>query len=127
MVSSQSFHAVALVPDMLTSVRIENAVLRANGSLRVVYTDSELYEALADRPAFAVIDLSLASLDVDAAAQRCQAAGVPLIAFGPHVDVAGLRRARSAGIGHVYPRSKFLADLNAILARVVATQPSGAR
>ena len=47
---ADSFRAVALVPDMLTSVRIENAVLRAGGALDIVYTDTELFAALSGRP-----------------------------------------------------------------------------
>jgi hypothetical protein len=123
--AARSFHAIALVPDLLTSTRIENAVIGAVGTLTVVETDAELYDALADGPSFAVIDLSVPSLDVDSVAERCKQAGVPLVAFGPHVDAAGLRRARHAGIAFVYPRSKFLAGLNRILADVLAAAQSG--
>ena len=104
---------------MLTSVRIENAVQRAGGTVRIVQTDGELFDTLRHAPAFAVVDLGLPWLNVDIVAEWCQDAGVPLVAFGPHVDVGGLRRARNAGVEFVYPRSKFLADLNGVVAEVL--------
>jgi len=40
---------------------------------------------------------------------------IPIIAFGPHEDVALFQRARSRGADAVYARSRFFADLPAIL------------
>jgi hypothetical protein len=34
-----------------------------------------------------------------------------IVAYGSHVDTAGLRKAREAGCDLVWPRSKFVAEL----------------
>ncbi len=45
----------------------------------------------------------------------------PLICFGPHVDAAALRAARSAGAEAAVSRSRFLADLPALIQQYART------
>jgi hypothetical protein len=117
MAAPPPFTVVALVPDMLTSVRVESAVQRVGGELRVVQTETELVTTLRDTTAsLAIVDLGLTWLDLSFVVEACQKLKVPLIAFGPHVDAARLRAARNAGVDYVYPRSQFLADLPGVLA-----------
>jgi CheY-like chemotaxis protein len=76
-------------------------------------------------PAYVIIDLGIAEIDIEAAVARLrEAAGaVPTIAYGSHVDKARLDAARAAGCDEVLPRSRFSAELPALLRRCFDGRP----
>jgi AmiR/NasT family two-component response regulator len=112
MSSNNPFRVLALVPDLLTSMRIESGVQRLGGFLDVC---DDLHRFLREvengKPELAVIDLSHPWLDLQDTVSICMKAGVPLMAFGPHVDTVRLRQARLAGVDFVYPRSRLMGDV----------------
>ncbi|RLC57884.1 MAG: hypothetical protein DRI30_03490 [Chloroflexi bacterium] len=101
---------LALIPELITSVRVESGVQRLGGQLRVVETEEAFREQLALIPSLAVIDLGEQSFDVMGLVESCREARVPVLAFGPHADLGRQRDALRAGVDFVYPRSKFMAD-----------------
>ncbi len=68
-------------------------------------------------PACAIIDLNLPGLDIDQAA--CELKQVrprpTLVGYGSHVDTATLKKGREAGLDVVWPRSKFVEELETAL------------
>ena len=68
-----------------------------------------------------LINLTLPGLNVaDLLAAIPDGADRPrVVAFGPHVQTARLDAARQAGCDEVLPRSRFSAELPAILARIL--------
>lgn len=60
------------------------------------------------RPVVAFVDLGHRS--ADEVIGRLAAAGVRVVAYGPHVDDLALVRARSLGAAEVLPRSRFFRD-----------------
>lgn len=55
------------------------------------------------------------------------ASGVPIVAFGPHIDVSGFRAAKSAGVSRVVANGEFSRSLPALAkrhARPGATRPN---
>jgi CheY-like chemotaxis protein len=107
---------VALVPDLIVSVRIEEAA-KTLGT-RVETTDSmdEAFGRLRSAGMdVVVVDLAMAGLDIDGVATAAREAGASVIGFYPHVEVALRRAALDAGIEDVYARSRFLRDLPGIL------------
>jgi hypothetical protein len=101
---------------LLTSVRIESAAQRLGGRARVVETETQFVQELANlSPALAVLDLGHEWLDVFYVVEACRNARVPVLAFGPHADMGRQRDARTAGAEFVYPRSKFMADTTGCL------------
>ncbi len=107
------FRVLALVPDLLTSMRIEAGVQRLGGFLDVVEEPAGFFREIAASPPpqLALIDLSYAWIDIAEAVAACMHAGVPLLAFGPHIDSGRLRTARQAGVDFVYPRSRVMSDV----------------
>ena len=101
---------LALIPELITYVRVESGVQRLGGQMRVVETEEEFRQQLASAPALAVIDLGEQWIDIVGIVQACREARVPVLAFGPHTNVGRHRDAVSAGVDFVYPRSKFMAD-----------------
>ena len=120
MSTPQPFRVLAFVPELLTSVRIESGVQRLGGFMEVVETPDAFTEALRGRPELVVFDLSVDWVDLRELVKACMKAGVPLLAFGPHVDTGKLRQARDAGVDFVYPRSKFMGDVSGTLREVLA-------
>ncbi len=101
---------LALTPELITSARVEGGVKRLGGQLRVVETEEAFLQQLASSPALAVFDLAEQGFDLVGLVEACREASVPVLAFGPHVDLGRQRDALRAGVDFVYPRSKFMAD-----------------
>ncbi len=120
MSSPQPFRVLAFVPELLTSVRIESGVQRLGGFLEVAESADAFVHALKACPQLAVFDLTVDWIDLGELVRVCMSAGVPLLAFGPHVDRGMLRDARQAGVDFVYPRSKFMGDVSGTLREVLA-------
>jgi AmiR/NasT family two-component response regulator len=115
------FRVLALVPDLLTNMRIEAGVQRLGGFLDVVEEPAGFFREIeGSPPQLALIDLSYAWIDVGEAVAACMHAGVPLLAFGPHVDTGRLRAAREAGVDFVYPRSRLMGDVAGTLREALA-------
>ncbi len=115
------FRVLALVPDLLTNMRIEAGVQRLGGFLDVVEEPAGFFREIeGSPPQLALIDLSYAWIDVGEAVAACMHAGVPLMAFGPHIDTGRLRAARQAGVDFVYPRSRLMGDVAGTLREALA-------
>jgi CheY-like chemotaxis protein len=77
---------------------------------------SEILEKLAQQqaPSCVIVDLANPGLNlIDLIGQLRAACGIMprIVAYGSHVDAAGLQAARAAGCDVVLPRSAFVAEL----------------
>lgn len=121
MSTSNPFRVLALVPDLLTAMRIESGVQRLGGFLDVCEEPGGFLRQIeAGKPELVLIDLSYQWLDLNETVSACMKAGVPLMAFGPHVDTARLRQARLAGVDFVYPRSRLMGDVAGTMREAIA-------
>ena len=94
----------------------------ALGCKVVVVGSSALVEPLLAkwRPAVVFVDLAAGDLVAAGSLVRYRglaAAGTPFVAFGSHVDVRALAEAAEAGCDPVMPRSRFSAELPALIRR----------
>ena len=72
------------------------------------------------KPRVVFVDLAAGDLVQPAALlafQRIAGPTTPFVAFGSHVDTAALDAARAAGCAAVLPRSRFSAELPALIGR----------
>jgi hypothetical protein len=72
------------------------------------------------KPCVVFVDLAAGDLVQPAALlafQKMAGPTTPFVAFGSHVDTAALDAARAAGCAVVLPRSRFSAELPALIAR----------
>lgn len=106
---------VCIVPDLFVGLRIEEAgkVLGARVETVAPQDAAGLLGSL--KPAVVVVDLAAPGLDLNALATVVGESGAALIGFYPHVDNVLRQKARSAGVAHIYPRSRFLRELRDIL------------
>ena len=112
---------VILEPDLFFSVRLED-VVRAAGGEPVTIDEADQFVAAIARtfPVLALLDLKSPG-DWEAAVRQCKVKPhtrlVPIYAFGSHVDVATLQRARRAGADHAWARSRMMEELVAVVDR----------
>ncbi len=100
--------------NLMDRSRVEPLVV-GSGSEFVVWDDGATASLLAGgrKPDLVLVDLTLSgALE---AIEQLTAWGVRVIAFGPHVDRSGLRRAQQAGADEVLARSAFFAKLGDLL------------
>ncbi len=112
---------VTLVPDLLIEVRIDEAARRIDADLEPLSSAAYMETALSKPTDVLIVDLGVDGLDLDEIVSTADAQKVPIVAFGPHVDVERLKAAEDAGIGSVYPRSAFLKGMHRILSELIAT------
>ena len=116
--------AVVIVePDLFFSVRLEDVVQAAGGDPVTIEEADQLVEAVARTfPVLALLDLKTPG-DWEAAVRQCKLKPhtrlVPIYAFGSHVDVETLQRARRAGADHAWARSKMMEELVEVVDRHV--------
>jgi hypothetical protein len=110
---------VALIPDLFFSVTVRNTIRRLGYEARVVRTADELLESLAHvMPALAVCDLGAIHGEPDwETIEEVVAQDLPLLVFGPHKDVDGLRRAKAAGVTRVISNGQFHRDMAGVIER----------
>ena len=114
--------AVLLLSDDLLDTSRIAAAGRAHGITVQRARDLEGLAALVRReaPRLVLVDLANPGLSVERLLEvlRAECPQMPrLVAYGPHVDAAGLHAARQAGCDLVLPRSAFVEQLPAQFSR----------
>jgi CheY-like chemotaxis protein len=108
-----------LTTDLLFSSRVTSAAAACGLSLSVVADQSELLAQVATGEVHLVLlEFSMPGLDLLELVPQIRnhtPNAVCIIAFGPHVDVAGIAAARQAGCNAVYTRGQFSQQMAAIL------------
>ena len=114
---------VILEEDLFFSIRLED-VVRAAGGDPITVDAADRFVAAIDRtfPVLALLDLKSPG-DWETAIRQCKmkphTRQTPIYAFGSHVDVATLQRARKAGVDHAWARSRMMEELVAVVERHV--------
>lgn len=104
---------VMLSGDLIFSSRVKAAAERAGLQFRVA---GSLPDDDTNSIRFVVLDLSTRSKLTDQIVRRCseRCPGAKLIAYGPHVQVDKLNKARQAGISTVMTNGQFDRELPGI-------------
>lgn len=103
----------AVVPDLMFASRID-ATLGAAGHEVTVVPSLEALEAAGGEPQLVIADL--AETDPD----RLPGRGAPVLGFYSHVDVELRRRAESAGIDLIVPRSRMAREMADLVESLLA-------
>ena len=114
----------ALVKDLFFSSKITEAT-RHLGLVALIEEDADAFEAAIreEHPGIALIDLGLRGVDWVAAVRRLRSdpafATLPIVAFGPHMDLEARERALAAGCTEFLANSKIATDLAHVVARYI--------
>ncbi|HZS01687.1 MAG TPA: hypothetical protein VFE37_23420 [Chloroflexota bacterium] len=113
---------LALVPDLMFATQIEEALERL-GYTPCFLADGAalLARAQGAPPALVLLDLAARGADVPAVIRALKddpaTGGVPVVAFGPHLDEAARAAAVTAGADAVVANSKLAFDLPGLVTR----------
>lgn len=100
---------------MLVEMRIDAAARALDADFESVGAAEHLEAALDKGGDVLIVDLGVQGLDFNWLVSVARARKVPIVAFGPHVEVNLLRSAEDVGMDAVYPRSAFMNDMVKIL------------
>jgi len=104
-----------LTDDMIFSSRITGTAKALNLDVKQVKSVADLTAMARElAPTCVIVDLSHAGLQLDNLIRDLMesCSSIPrVVAYGSHVDAAGLRAARDAGCDVVLPRSQFVEQL----------------
>lgn len=113
-------HLVALENDLFFAVKIQDTLNRAGFLTRITRTASDFRTLLLGGGyALALVNTAARGIDWRAGVAAAREAGVPVIAYGPHVDLDTQAEARAAGVARVIANSR-LTELPALVERVIA-------
>ena len=115
---SMSDSEVVLNRDLFFGIRLNQLLKQLGYQVRLEKTLEDFLTGISGaRVALGVIDISFAP-DWDRLAREIATESLPpLIAFGPHLDVDGLRAAKKAGVTRVFSNGDFTKDTAAIITR----------
>jgi hypothetical protein len=115
---------LALIPDVFFAVTVRNTVRRLGYDPAIVKTADDLADEVTTvDPVLAVVDVAAVTSDMDwDTIGVLVQAGLPVLAFGAHKDVEGLRAAKAAGVTRVVSNGQFHREMGDLILRY-ATSP----
>jgi len=119
---SESKTILLLERDLFFRVKIQDT-LRPLGYETVVARNQEDFvrKLSASAPVLAMVNTAIAGVAWEQVIAQAKAAGLPTLAFGPHVDLEAQQQARQAGADRVISNSKLAKDLPAIVMRMLGS------
>jgi CheY-like chemotaxis protein len=109
---------LAIIEDLLFTVKIADAAKRNGLQVQFVKTEQDAVAAAADQPMLVILDLNANSVDSISLIPKLKEFGrIPVIAFVSHVQGELKQKAHEAGADMVMARSAFSTNLPQILKR----------
>ncbi|MDQ6676052.1 MAG: response regulator [Acidobacteriota bacterium] len=102
---------LGVVSDLMFSVRIGDAAKRAGKRALFVGSYERAMIQAAANPSLVIVDLACEGAEPVRVIEETKKLGLPVIAFGSHVDTEALQAAKRAGADRVMARSAFVKDL----------------
>lgn len=118
--------ALVLERDLFFVAKIRETLTSAGGAARTVKTVDDLRVRLAGDvlPAIVLVHFGVPQVAWEEAITAAVAAGLPVLAYGAHVDIAAQQAARTAGATRVITNSKLAGDLLGQIAQTIARLPA---
>jgi CheY-like chemotaxis protein len=108
---------LALVNNLMFSVKIRDVANTMGGHVTLVADNEEMLEKLDIRPSLLILDLTAVKEGWQEVVAKAKEAGVPVLAYGPHVEVELRQAAEAAGCDEVVANSKLNLELPNLLAK----------
>ena len=77
-----------------------------------------------EKPALAIVNIATVGVDWETAIRAARASGLPVLAFGSHMDLEARAKALEAGAQRVVANSKFTSDMVGLV-RHMLSEPAG--
>lgn len=108
-----------LIPDVFFAVTVRNAVRRTGYEPVILKSTDALVDATAEREAVLVV-VDLAAIHSEREWDEIGSLvddGLPVLVFGSHKDVDGLRAAKAAGVTRVVSNGQFHREMSELIQR----------
>jgi ActR/RegA family two-component response regulator len=118
--AGDSRSVLLLDTDLFFVVKVTDTLKHAGFATQVAKSEADFERRLSElRPVVALVNTAARGVDFRQAIRVARAAGVPVVAFGSHVDLATQEEARRAGATRVIANAKVASDLPGVLQRVL--------
>jgi DNA-binding response OmpR family regulator len=122
-----SIHILALEKDLFFSVKIRDTLRHHGMEVTTVRTLPAFEQRLAatgdERADLVIVNTATQGVNWEAAIRQARAQGLPVLAFGSHMDLEARAKALEAGAGKVVANSKFASDMPGLVKRML-TEPA---
>jgi DNA-binding response OmpR family regulator len=117
---------LALEKDLFFAVKMRDTLRHHDMEVTTVRTLPALTEKLAaaEKPALVIINIASKGVDWEGAISQAREQGLPVLAFGSHMDLEARARALQAGAQKVVANSKFARDMPGLVTRMLQ-EPAG--
>jgi len=120
---------LALEKDLFFAVKIRDTLRHHDMEVTTVRTLPALEERLTatgdEKPALVIINIATKGVDWESAIRKAREQGLPVLAFGSHMDLEARARALEAGAQKVVANSKFATDMPGLVTRMLQGEPAG--
>jgi DNA-binding response OmpR family regulator len=121
---------LALEKDLFFSVRMRDTLRHHGIEVKIVRTLPALQQSLQatgpEKPALVIVNIAAIALDWETAIRLSHAQGLPVLAFGSHMDLEARAKALQAGAQKVVANSKFSSDMPGLIQRMLSDPAAAA-
>lgn len=118
---AETMTVLLLERDLFFSVKIRDTLRHLNYETVTARNEEDFARKLAASvPKLAIVNIATLGVAWERVIAQAKAADVPVLAFGPHVDLEAQQQARLTGANRVVSNSKLAKDLPTIVARMLA-------
>jgi DNA-binding response OmpR family regulator len=115
---------LALEKDLFFSVKMRDTLRHYGMEVTTVRTLSAFEQCLTsvenEQPVLVIVNTATAGVDWEAAIRAARAQGLPVLAFGSHMDLEARAKALQAGAQKVVANSKFSSDMPGLVKRMLS-------
>ncbi len=120
---------LALEKDLFFSVKMRDTLRHHDMEVTTVRTLAAFEQRLTasgdEQPALVIVNTATSGVDWEAAIRAACAQGLPVLAFGSHMDLEARAKALQAGAQKVVANSKFSSDMPGLVRRML-NEPASA-
>jgi DNA-binding response OmpR family regulator len=114
---------LALEKDLFFAVKIRDTLRHYEMEVTTARNLTDFEQRLASdgdqRPVLAIVNISTRGVDWETAIHAARASGLPVLAFGSHMDLEARAKALQAGAQKVVANSKFVSDMPGLVRRLL--------
>ena len=115
---------LALEKDLFFAVKMRDTLRHHDMQVKTVRTlpafEQLLAAPAAERPELVIVNTATTGVDWEAAIRQARSQGLPVLAFGSHMDLEARERALKAGAQRVVANSKFATDMPGLVQRMLS-------
>ena len=119
---------LALEKDLFFSVKMRDTLRHHGMDVTVVRTLAAFEQRVAaeedEKPALVIVNTAISGVDWEGAIRRAREYGLPVLAFGSHMDLEARQKALQAGAHRVVANSKFASDMPGLVHKMMSESTS---